>query len=52
MYGTHSQVATASMVPLSAGALFTVGWIVMAIITIAFLVAAVAQLLRPVTGEL
>jgi hypothetical protein len=52
MYGTHGHVVTASMVPLSVGALFTAGWIVMAVITIVFLVAALAQLVRPATAEL
>jgi hypothetical protein len=49
MYG-HHQYLVASMLPVSLGTLLTVGWMFMAVVTVAFLIASVGQLLRPVSG--
>jgi hypothetical protein len=49
MYG-HHQYLVASMMPVSLGTLFTVGWMFMAAITVVFLIASLGQLVRPVTG--
>ncbi len=47
MYGSHGSVACATIVPLSVGTLFTIGWVAMAAITLLFLIAALVQLVRP-----
>jgi len=49
MYG-HHHYAVASMLPVSLGTLFTVGWVFMAAVTVVFLIASLGQLVRPVRG--
>jgi hypothetical protein len=46
MYG-HQPYLVASILPVSIGTLLTVGWVFMAAITVLFLVASLAQLVRP-----
>ena len=49
MYG-HQHYQVASMLPVSLGTLFTVGWMFMAVVTVVFLVASLGQLVRPARG--
>lgn len=49
MYGHHHYLA-ASAVPVSFGAFFTAGWILMAAVTVVFLIASLGRLVWPVRG--
>ena len=46
----HQHYVTASVVPVSLGTLFTVGWVLMAAVTVVFLIVSLGQLVRPGRG--
>lgn len=49
MYG-HQPYLMASILPVSLGTLLTVGWVLMAAITVLFVAASMVQLVRPTSA--
>jgi len=50
MYGHHTSIMAAAMLPLSAGVLFAAGWYAMALVTLIFVIASLVQLVRSTKG--